>query len=76
VTEEHPRFAAARDALSAFAELEKSPDYLHTYRITPVSIWNAAAIGMTAERIETILDELACVPVDRKSTRLNSSHRL
>jgi hypothetical protein len=45
MTEEHPRFAAARDALGAFAELEKSPDYLHTYRITPVSIWNAAALG-------------------------------
>ncbi len=45
LTEEHPRFAEARDQLALFAELEKSPDYLHTYRITPISIWNAAAIG-------------------------------
>ena len=65
LTEEHPRFAEARDALAQFAELEKSPDYLHTYRLTPVSIWNAAALGLTAERIEGILEEYACVPVPR-----------
>ena len=63
VTEEHPRFAEARDALALFAELEKSPDYLHTYRITPVSIWNAAALGLKADEIERILAEYSCVPV-------------
>ncbi len=62
-TEEHPRFAEARDALSLFAELEKSPDYLHTYRVTPVSIWNAAALGVRVEQIERVLHELSCVPV-------------
>ena len=65
LTEEHPRFAAARDALAAFAELEKSPDYLHTYRITPVSIWNAAALGYSAEHVAAVLDEFACVPVPK-----------
>ncbi len=65
LTEEHPRFAAARDALALFAELEKSPDYLHTYRITPVSVWNAAALGVGADRIAQILEEFACVPVPR-----------
>lgn len=65
VTIEHPRFTEARDLLALFAELEKSPDYLHTYRITPVSVWNAAAMGVTAERIETILEDLSCVPVPR-----------
>ena len=65
VTEEHPRFAAARDALAGFAELEKSPDYLHTYRITPVSIWNAAALGVTAADIEQVLEEYSCVPIPR-----------
>ena len=64
-TEEHPRFAAARDALSVFAELEKSPDYLHTYRITPVSIWNAAAMGRSADDIAAVLADFACVPVPR-----------
>jgi DNA excision repair protein ERCC-3 len=65
LTEEHPRFVAARDALAQFAELEKSPDYLHTYRITPVSIWNAAALGLTTEQITETLEEFACVPVPR-----------
>ena len=65
LTEEHPRFAEARDALAPFAELEKSPDYLHTYRITPVSVWNAAALGFDAERIRAVLEEFACVPVPR-----------
>ena len=63
LTAEHPRFAAARDALAAFAELEKSPDYLHTYRITPVSIWNAAALGLTAADVEARLEEFSCVPI-------------
>ena len=65
LTEEHPRYAEARDLLALFAELEKSPDYLHTYRITPVSIWNAAAMGLSAQRIEAILEDLSCVPVPR-----------
>ncbi len=63
VTVEHPLFAAARDALAEFAELEKSPDYLHTYRITPVSVWNAAAVGIGMERIGATLHTFSCVPV-------------
>jgi len=63
MTEEHPRFAEARDALALFAELEKSPDFLHTYRLTPVSVWNAAALGATAEQIEATLQDLSCVPI-------------
>jgi DNA excision repair protein ERCC-3 len=61
--EEHPRYAEARDLLASFAELEKSPDYLHTYRLTPVSIWNAAALGWTVERVEQTLSDLSCVPL-------------
>ena len=41
-----PHFAEARDALVRFAELVKSPEYIHTYRITPLSLWNAAASGV------------------------------
>ncbi len=63
MTEEHPRFCEARDALASFAELEKSPDYLHTYRITPVSIWNAAALGLSFEDIESRLEQFSCVPI-------------
>ncbi len=69
MTEEHPRYAEARDSLATFAELEKSPDYLHTYRITPVSIWNAAALGLTAEDIHQRLEALSCVPIPQNVLR-------
>jgi DNA excision repair protein ERCC-3 len=45
---DNPLYAEARDALAPFAELEKSPEHIHTYRLTPLSLWNAAAAGMTA----------------------------
>ncbi|HEY8448849.1 MAG TPA: DNA repair helicase XPB, partial [Bacillota bacterium] len=53
---EHPEFEAARDFLSRFAELEKSPEYVHTYRISNLSLWNAAASGIRADEV---LDGLA-----------------
>ena len=43
---DHPHYAEARDALAQFAELEKSPEHIHTYRLTPLSLWNAAAGGL------------------------------
>jgi DNA excision repair protein ERCC-3 len=46
---DNPRYAEARDALAPFAELEKSPEHIHTYRLTPLSLWNAAAAGMAAD---------------------------
>jgi DNA excision repair protein ERCC-3 len=42
----HPRYEEVRDFLSRFAELETSPAHLHTYRIHPLSLWNAASSGM------------------------------
>ncbi len=59
----NPLYAEARDFLARFAELDKSPEYVHTYRITPLSLWNAAAAGMTAEEIIAGLDRLAKYPV-------------
>src|SRR6266436_2090687 len=53
---DHPLHAEARDALAQFAELEKSPEHIHTYRLSPLSLWNAAAGGMNAQ---TILELLA-----------------
>ena len=47
----NPAYEAARDALARFAELEKSPEHIHTYRITPLSLWNAAAAGYGADFI-------------------------
>ncbi len=45
---DHPAHAEARDALAQFAELEKSPEHVHTYRLTPLSLWNAAAGGLNS----------------------------
>ena len=44
-----PEATEARFALIPFAELEKSPEHLHTYRLTGLSLWNAASAGFTAE---------------------------
>jgi DNA excision repair protein ERCC-3 len=52
-------FEEARDRISAFAELVKSPEHIHTYRITPLSLWNAASTGMTAEEIVANLFEFS-----------------
>ncbi|MDX1502170.1 MAG: helicase-associated domain-containing protein [Thermoanaerobaculia bacterium] len=58
-----PRFAEARDRLLAFAELVKSPEHVHTYRITPLSVWNARAAGIGEEEIVGTLEELGRYPV-------------
>ncbi len=46
-----PHFEQARDCLASFAELVKSPEHIHTYRITPLSLWNAASAGMNSKAI-------------------------
>lgn len=51
------RYEAARDVLARFGELEKSPEHIHTYRITPLSLWNAASAGLTAQEIAAGLEE-------------------
>lgn len=60
-----PRAEEARAALIPFAELEKSPEHLHTYRITPLSLWNAASAGFRSEDIAATLEDLARFPVPR-----------
>ncbi len=54
-----PHFPAARDALARFAELVKSPEYVHTYRLTPISLWNAAAAGVAVEEVVGALEGFA-----------------
>ncbi|MBK9710586.1 MAG: DEAD/DEAH box helicase [Kouleothrix sp.] len=58
-----PRFVEAREAIAPFAELEKSPEYIHTYRITPLSLWNAAAAGLPAEAMIERVQAFAKYPV-------------
>ena len=59
----NPRYEDARDHLARFAELEKSPEYIHTYRISSLSLWNAASAGMTADEILEGLHEYAKYPL-------------
>ncbi|MCP4641380.1 MAG: DEAD/DEAH box helicase [bacterium] len=54
-----PCFEDARDSIAAFAELLKSPEHIHTYRITPLSLWNAAASGMDAPEIVAHLERFS-----------------
>ncbi|MCX6520946.1 MAG: DEAD/DEAH box helicase [Actinobacteria bacterium] len=58
-----PRAADARAALQRFSELEKAPEHIHTYRITPLSLWNAAVAGMSAGEVASTLNDLAKYPV-------------
>jgi DNA excision repair protein ERCC-3 len=60
---DNPRYAEARDALAPFAELEKSPEHIHTYRLTPLSLWNAAAAGLTAEAMVEALGRFSKFPL-------------
>jgi DNA excision repair protein ERCC-3 len=60
---DNPRYTEARDALAPFAELEKSPEHIHTYRLTPLSLWNAAAAGMSAQAMLDVLDRYSKFPL-------------
>ena len=53
---ENPLYEECRDQLARFAELVKSPEHVHTYRITPLSLWNAAAAGLAADQIVATLE--------------------
>lgn len=52
---DNPAYGEARDGLARFAELVKSPEHFHTYHISPLSLWNAAATGMTPAEMIDIL---------------------
>src|SRR5512135_162501 len=60
---DNPLYPEARDALAPFAELEKSPEHIHTYRLTPLSLWNAAAAGMTAAAMIDALSAYSKFPL-------------
>ena len=48
---DHPSSPDARQAIAPFAELERSPEHVHTYRLTPLGLWNARAAGHDAEQV-------------------------
>ena len=59
----HPDAAKARAALAPFAELERAPEHVHTYRITPLALWNARAAGFDAEQAVDVLERYSRFPV-------------
>ncbi|MEO6122972.1 MAG: DEAD/DEAH box helicase [Ilumatobacteraceae bacterium] len=58
-----PRAGDARAALSQFSELDKAPEHIHTYRITPLSLWNAAVAGLSPGEVAGTLTGFAKYPV-------------
>ena len=60
---DHERAADARRAIAPFAELERAPEHIHTYRVTPLGLWNARAAGHDAEQVVDALITHSRYPV-------------
>ncbi|MBM0232248.1 DEAD/DEAH box helicase [Micromonospora sp. STR1_7] len=60
---DHPDAQACRIAIAPFAELERSPEHVHTYRLTPLGLWNARAAGHDAEGVVDALIKYSRYPV-------------
>ncbi|WP_424184075.1 DNA repair helicase XPB [Actinokineospora sp. G85] len=60
---DHPSSRDARTAIAPFAELERAPEHVHTYRITPLALWNARAAGHDAEQVVDALSTFSRYPV-------------
>ena len=60
---DHERAADCRRAIAPFAELERAPEHVHTYRLTPLGLWNARAAGHDAEQVVDVLLEYSRYPV-------------
>ena len=58
-----PLATACRQAIAPFAELERSPEHVHTYRLTPLGLWNARAAGHDAEQVIDTLIRFSRYPV-------------
>jgi DNA excision repair protein ERCC-3 len=60
---DHPDADACRIAIAPFAELERAPEHIHTYRLTPLGLWNARAAGHDAEQVVDTLLTYSRYPV-------------
>ena len=60
---DHPQAEDARHELAVFAELERAPEHIHTYRITKLGLWNARAAGHDSDFVLDTLDKFAKFPV-------------
>ncbi len=64
----NPGFEDARTDIAPFTELEKSPEHMHTYKITPLSLWNAASAGISADSIIQRLQKWSRFPIPENIT--------
>jgi DNA excision repair protein ERCC-3 len=60
---DHEQAEACRQAIAPFAELERAPEHIHTYRVTPLGLWNARAAGHDAEQVVDALVTHSRYPV-------------
>ena len=60
---DHPAADDCRRAVAPFAELERAPEHMHTYRLTPLGLWNARAAGHDAEQVVSVLLAYSRYPV-------------
>ncbi|MBB5775254.1 DNA repair helicase XPB [Nonomuraea jabiensis] len=60
---DHERADECRKAIAPFAELERAPEHVHTYRVTPLALWNARAAGHDAEQVIDALIGFSRYPV-------------
>src|SRR5665648_714683 len=60
---DHPAADDCRRAIAPFAELERAPEHMHTYRLTPLGLWNARAAGHDAEQVVSVLLAYSRYPV-------------
>lgn len=60
---DHPDAEACRVEIAPFAELERAPEHVHTYRLTPLGMWNARAAGHDAEQVVDVLMRYSRYPV-------------
>ena len=60
---DHPLADEARQAIAPFAELERAPEHIHSYRITPLALWNARAAGHDAEQVVDTLVRYSRFPI-------------
>ena len=70
----HPRFDDVRREIIPFSELIKTPEHMHFYRITPISLWNAAANGYSLERIRETLEKYKKYDIPKNVTEYIDRH--
>jgi len=71
---DNPVFEQVRDALSRFAELVKSPEHIHTFRVSPLSLWNASASGVDSEEMIATLERWSKYPVPQNLVQEIKDH--